>query len=244
MISAIRAEFRKLLTVRSTYIILFICLVIEALFAFYITAYHASFLAARNPSALANDVTNALPFLIGFCGIIAILLVTHEYRYNTISYSLTANRSRTSVLLAKFIAVSVFALVFSGVFAMLAPALGWLGFTASSAHLIHQDFPFWDLLWRSLFYGWGYTMFALIIAFVVRSQVAALAIFLLVPGTIESLLGLLLKSHNLRLPFTTLAAVITPANGISYGQAALITTGYVMVGALIAWLLFTGRDAS
>jgi len=54
----------------------------------------------------------------------------------------------------------------------------------------------WSLLWRSVFFTWGYAMAGLLIALLIRSQVGAIASLFLIPSTVETLLGLLLKKKR------------------------------------------------
>jgi hypothetical protein len=42
-----------------------------------------------SPTALSGDITFVISGMSVFVALIAILLLTHEYRYNTIMYTLT-----------------------------------------------------------------------------------------------------------------------------------------------------------
>src|ERR1700733_14101281 len=100
MIPALKAEFRKLWTVRSTYLILAFVLVIAIFFGFYVSGWKIDKGALHDPGTLALDVTSAISAVSVFASLIGVLLVTHEYRFNTIMYTLTASNSRSKVLLA------------------------------------------------------------------------------------------------------------------------------------------------
>jgi hypothetical protein len=65
----------------------------------------------------------------------------------------------------------------------------------------------------------------------------------LIPGTVEQLLGLLLKKNQVYLPFSALGAVLEH-NQISYVRAATVVGLYVVVGWIVAWVLFLRRDAN
>src|ERR1700744_3733974 len=106
MIATLKAEFRKLLTVRSTYVITGLVLVLVIFVAFYVEGWRLDSAGLRDPTQLAGDVTGALMITV-FGAIVAILLMTHEYRYNTIMYTLTSSNSRSKVFISKFIVVSV-----------------------------------------------------------------------------------------------------------------------------------------
>jgi ABC-type transport system involved in multi-copper enzyme maturation permease subunit len=242
MIPAIRAEFRKLLTVRWTYIVILLCLLITFLIAFYAAGYKQTH-NVTDPSALAGiptGVVQALAFLVSLVGV---LLLTHEYRYNTILYTLTSSASRTYVLIAKIVVISVFAILLTLLLCSLAPWLTSLGLHAKGLTLSPQDLPIRDLLVRCVLYGWGYSMLALIIATIVRNQVGVIAILFLVPGLGEMLLGLLLKENAKYLPFGTLNAVVQ-TNAQNYPNALIVLLAYIAGGWLIAWALFVRRDAN
>src|SRR4030081_2547999 len=98
MIPALKAEFRKLLTVRSTYIIFALALVFVAFFAGYIEGFRTLPDHVHNPNALSEQVTSAVQAMSIFGALIALLLFAHEYRYNTIMHTLTLSNSRTKVL--------------------------------------------------------------------------------------------------------------------------------------------------
>src|SRR6185437_5947661 len=128
MINALKAEFRKLLSVRSTYILISVAILFVIFFTFYIEGYHLSGKDLLNKHLYNDDIVGALTSLpLIFGAIIAILLMTHEYRYNTITYSLTLSNSRSKVLAAKLIVTSVFALLFTIAIAVLAPVMSYLG---------------------------------------------------------------------------------------------------------------------
>jgi len=247
MIALLKAEFRKLFTVRSTYVIAGFALLLIMFLAFYIGGFRLSAVELQNPLLLAGDVTSAVSTVGIFVALIAILLMTHEYRYNTITYTLTSSNSRTKALFAKFLALSSFAAVFMLVIAILSPAMSYLGILAHGQTLSPQTVHYGDLLWRSLFFGWGYGVAGLLIAALIRNQVGAIAALFVVPGAIEQLLGLLLKQNAAYLPFTSLGSVISSdasGRGLSPSQAALVFTLYLVVGWAIAGVLFLRRDAN
>jgi ABC-type transport system involved in multi-copper enzyme maturation permease subunit len=246
MIPALRAEVRKLLTIRSTYIILASCLALEFIFAFYGAGIKAATADLHNPHYLASQVTQAISALSILIALVGTLLVTHEYRYNTIMYTLTSSRRRTYILLTKLIVITVFAVVFSLFFGLLSPLLANLGVHLKGHELVHQVIPVGDLVWRSVFAGWGFAMFALILAFLIRIQVGAIVALFFIPTTVEALIGLILKHNAIYLPFTALSLVLdhNPEHPVSYTHAALTAGIYIVAGWIIAWALFLRRDAN
>jgi ABC-type transport system involved in multi-copper enzyme maturation permease subunit len=248
MIPTLKAEFRKIWTVRSTYFILAFVLLLEFIFAFYASGWKIDKGALHDPTTLATDITSAVSAVSIFASLIGVLLVTHEYRYNTIMYTLTSANRRSKVLLAKILVVSGFAVVFAACAGMLSPALSILGAHAHHLTLVPQTIHYGSLLWRCLFFCWGYAMAGLIIALLIRSQVGAIIVLFIAPSTVEGLLGLLLKKHVVYLPFSSLSTVIGQGmnynNSITPERGALVFTGYLIVSGIVAWILFLRRDAN
>jgi ABC-2 type transport system permease protein len=248
MKAAVKAELRKLLTVRSTYFIIAFLFLLLGIFGFYVSGWHMSRVDLLNPEALAHDVTDAVNTISVFIALIAVLLFTHEYRYNTIMYTLTSSNSRSKVLAAKIIVIGGFALIFTALFAVLSPLISLLGIHAHHLTLAHQTLHYSNLAWRTLFFGWGYAMVGLVLAALIRSQVGTIAALFIAPSTVEGLLGLLLKKNVVYLPFSSLHAVIgiydNQGSNISPSHAALVFLGYLLVAWAIAWMLFLRRDAN
>jgi ABC-2 type transport system permease protein len=247
MISAITAEFRKLFTVRSTYIIFGIVVILLLFFGFFVSGWQIDSADLHNPTTLVGDVYGAVSVVSIFIGIMTVLLVTHEYRYNTILHTLTLSNKRSKVLFAKLLVMTGLAIVFTFLVSILSPLLAVWGLRAHHLTLVHQHLPYLNTLWRSLFYGWGYTMLALLIAVLLRNQIGSIVTLLVVPGTVEALLGLVLKKNVAYLPFSALKTVVGEGqykNSITPFHAALVFVAYLVVGGAIGWILFLRRDAS
>lgn len=253
MIASVKSELRKLFSVRSTYLISGFVFLMVFFFAFYIEGIKTSPEALMSPNRLASEVTSAILAVSVFISLVGLLLMSHEYRYNTIMYTLTSSKSRTRTLFAKIIAVSAYAITMSLIVIVLSPILTYLGVHVKGLSLVNQIIPAGNLLWRCLFYGWGYAMAALLIATLVRSQIGAFAAVFLLPVAVESLLALVLKSNAVYMPFTALSQVVgTPggehgpqlAASLSPGKGALVFTAYLVVGWIVAWVLFLRRDAN
>jgi ABC-2 type transport system permease protein len=244
MIATIKSEVRKFLTIRSTYAFLLVMLAMLGLFAFYIGGMRAG-AAVNDPNKLANDVVGAVQAIAILIAIMGALIMTHEYRYNTIMYTLTSSRSRLQILLAKILVVSAFSVVIALVVGTLSPLMSYFGAVGvKGLELVPQNIPYMDLAWRAAFTGWAYGMAGLLFATLIRNQVGTIITILFVPSTIESLLSLLLRSNSIYLPFTALAGVMQNMQRLSHGKAALIFLGYLIVGWIIAAILFKRRDAN
>ncbi len=250
MKASLKSEFRKFLSVRSTYFITGFVLIFVLFIAFYVIGWRMNNLDLHNTGQLASDVTGALNLTV-FGAIAAVLLVTHEYRYNTIVYTLTNSNSRTKVLLSKFIVISVYAVFLSLLIGVLSPIVVELGVHANGHTLVPQILNYWNLAWRSVFYGWGYGMAGLILALLTRNQVASIAALFVIPDLAEKLLGLLLKHNTVYLPFSALNQVIRSgasnmptSSNLSPLKAAGVFCIYLVVGLTVSWLLFIKRDAT
>jgi ABC-2 type transport system permease protein len=261
MMPTLKAEFRKLLTVRSTYIITGISLLLLVFVGLYVEGYRngAESVAGMGGSLfLAGSVTQHSTLLSVFASIVALLLLTHEYRYNTIMYTLTSANRRSKVLAAKVITVFVYVLAL----VIVGGALG-LGCMMFGLHLAGQSLPPQNIslvtyFGKMLFFCEGWGMAALLLAALLRNQVAALAVLFIAPNTVEGLLSLLLKQNAKYLPFNALQQVISAptvpgaraahdfvdASYLSPLKGALLFGAYLLAGWIVAWVLFLYRDAN
>lgn len=252
MLDAIRAEFRKLLTTRATYGIVIGSALIIMFLAGFVNGFHAQPMSLNNPTLLADQSSGAITFVGLILAFAGLLLMGNEYRYNTIMYSLTTANKRYKVLLAKVIATSVFAFVVSLVVTFFSPFSTIVGAWLQGATIGAQQFDYWSIVWRCLFCGWGYAMYALILVTILRNQIGAIIVFLLTPLIGEGILSLWLKNNTKYLPFNALQSVAIPPvpdqPGISVTpavtHAALTVLAYVAVGLIVALVLFQKRDAN
>lgn len=245
-----KAELRKIYSVRSTYFILLLGLVAMVIFAFYVEGLKAGTNGApvTDHTKLANLLLDAVSNMAFWGGLVAMLSLTHEYRYNIITYTLTASRSRSKSLLAKIAAVSAFSVFFTVFLVVFSTALLYLGLAIKGYQLSPQELHL-SLIWRLVFIGWGQTMLALLFAALIRQQVGAIVSYLVVPTVVEQLLGLLLKQNKVYLPFTSLQEIghfvdRSVHQPLSPGKAAFVVGIYLVVGWFIAWILFLRRDAT
>lgn len=247
MISVLKGEFRKLLTVRSTYVIVIICLVLVALFAGFGDGFRGSAQTLQNPGLLMSESVSAIVFVGMVLAFAGLLLFGHEYRYNTIMHTLTINNRRTKVLLAKVVVISVFTLVTSLLMTFWSPLCTIIGAHLHGHHIAAQHFDYWTTIWRCLFVGWGYAMYAFILLAVIRNQVGSIVTYLLIPLIGENILGHIFQNTQQYYPFSSLQAVVQPEAmpvHVTSGHEALITLAYIVGGWIVAWFLFLKRDAN
>jgi hypothetical protein len=250
MLANLRSEFRKLLTVRSTYFILLIAVALEFLVFWLAKGYKINpaneQLALHNPHFLAEQILVSGSVVGLLAAIVVVLFVTHEYRYSTVMYTLTASKNRSRVFFSKLIVVSVFSLLFGVVFAMLAPLLTKWGLAAHHIELTHQTFAFRSIIWRTLLNSWSGAMLIAMIALIIRNQVGAFAVTFLLPTVIEGLLSEWLHSNSVYLPFSSLGVLtsLSAPSNLSYAHAALVGLAWIVGSGIVAWVLFLIRDAN
>ena len=247
MLAALKSEFRKLLTVRSTYFILAACLAITAFFAGFIQGYQVNPQSLKDAGALASQSTGAVLFVGLIFAFAGLLLAGHEYRYNTIMYTLTTTNRRYKVLVAKFLVISVAAVLFSLLITFFSPLCTILGAHLAGKQIGPQHFDVWKLVWTCVFCGCGYSMYAFILIMILRNQVGAIVTFLLIPLIGENILALLLKKNSHYLPFTSLQSVAAPTelgNHTTSGASAVVVLVYLGIGLIVSAVLFSRRDAN
>lgn len=250
MLPTFKAEFRKLFTVRSTYVTIFLAFALSALFSFYFEGYRGNTGSAASllePTALKEIVSNAAGLGVLFVSIITALYMAHEYRYNTIMFTLTANSKRTEVFVTKLFVAAVFGIIFGLAYIGFTIACYMLGLALRGAELPPQDFKAMTELSAVAFYYMAYALVGMLISALTRNVIAAIAFLLIFPITVEPLLGVILKDNSKYLPFSALDATV--GTGINQGMlnqstAVLVSAGYLLVVALITWLMFIRRDAN
>lgn len=269
MIPTLRSEFKKLFSIRSTYFFILLALVIVGIYSFYGEGFKDS--AALLQTAhhkhgplegevlslfIAGTITVMSHFISLFAGIIALLLITHEYRYNTITYTLASNNSRSKVLASKLLTVMGFVLVYSLILVLYGIGMIYLGLHFSHNVLPHQTVDFVNYVAKIIFHAEGYALAALLFGALIRNQVGSFAALLIIPGPVEGLLSLILRHDSVYLPFMSLDQVIqaptvsppnvneAPTGYLSPGKGALVYICYLIVGWAVAWYLFLHRDAT
>jgi len=259
MIPTLKAEFKKLITIRSTYLWIGIALVILGIYGIYGEGFKD--FADAGPNGVGSlfidgTLIHVATFIALFSGIISLLLMSHEYRYNTIIYTITASNSRTKVLFAKLLTIMAFTLVYAVTLTAIAIGFIFLGLGLAHHVLPHQDLNYLTYFVKSVFTAEGWAVAAFIFATLIRNQVGSFAALFILPNTVEGLLGLILKHDAVYMPFTALSQVISPATKagapdriastgyLSAPRGALIFSGYIVVAWLVTWYLFLRRDAA
>lgn len=254
MIDAIKSEFKKVFTIRSTYVIFAVMLVLLGFFGFYVGGWHTTGIDLLNKLRYFRIAQQSISFLAIFPALIALLLYTHEIRYSTFAYSLTLNNSRSKVLAAKIIVITVISVIAIAIVGSAAPLLAYWGVHAHHLNLVHQSFFYDRLIWSGLVYGWGYGMIGLVLGALIRNQIGAIVTLFVVPHTVEGLLSIWLKNNVVYLPFSALDTMLGvgvasnqgPSSGpiISPIHAMYVFLAYLLFAWILAWYLFLTKDAT
>lgn len=246
----IKAEVRRLLSVRSTYITALIFLVLVGFTNLYVEGYwgqSGSQAGALGPAALKEVIGGGVGLMALAMSIIAILQIGHEYRYNTIMHTLTANTRRTQVFLSKALVLGSFAIVlglFTAVFSVIAYKIG---VSLRGAELPPQDLDIAIQMFRVAVYSLIYGLFGMLLALLTRSIILSVVVLLILPSTVEPLLGLLLKENAKYLPISSFDHIM----GVAIGQtdmtpntAIVLSLAYIVGLSLVTLTLFIRRDAN
>lgn len=265
MIRALAFEWQRIRTVRSTYWLTALALVLSAAVAGLIAGFSRE--PGLDESMIGTVLTGGtqfipLPFVPLFMGIIGAFAFGHEYRHNLILATLTAIPRRVNLVIAKVIILAAW----SAVAALLSIAVNWLLATI----LTGETLPLFDgstgpALLAYIGYVVLWALLGLSVGMLVRNLPATLVVLMLVPlivePTVVTLVSYIDAFESIRpavpyFPFTAgngmiatvgadafaaddLAASDQPSRGVS----ALTFTAWV--GALLAlgWGLFHKRDA-
>ncbi|PID99114.1 hypothetical protein CSA80_03305 [Candidatus Saccharibacteria bacterium] len=244
MIPLIRSEIRKITTVRSTYIIFGLSLLLVLLMNARAGLLHEYGLGAEYLAELIRSNAQGTSSLLG---LIVLLQVTHEYRYNIVYYTLTLARKRFSVVLTKAIVASGVVLLGAIILQVAGLLSATLSVAAGGDTLGTQIIPWGDIVTRGSVYVWGAGMYALIIGLLVRYQVGAIVMYFVGVALAEQFLSLLLKSNAGYLPFRALEGTMASpfASGVfSPEKSMAIMLGWIIVAGAVAVFLFNRRDAN
>jgi len=250
--STVKSELRKLLSVRSTlFMIVVAFLLTSGLIAFWIygfkNAESVDIGGGHNPGGLLHSIYASVAVMGVIFSIITVLSVGHEYRYNTIMYSLTNTNRRTKVFFAKFAVLALFALAVGTVLGVLSVVAFYAGLNVGNINAVAQHIPVADVLWRTVAYILGSVTFGFILAVIIRSLIGAIVTVMIVPSTIEGLLSLLLKDNTKFLPYTALNSLVSTEETIGRATSTFslgIVCAYAAVFGLVAYILFLRRDAN
>jgi hypothetical protein len=191
MIDALRYEWVRLWSIRSTYWLIGLAIGIQLL----LTLIIAWQLPSSGPLSGGDDVFAVLvtigaslgfaPLFIAYIlGLVGVFSMGHEYRHGMIRATLTALPNRLMVLVAKVVVAALVAGTAAAACVLIA---------VLAAQLFGVDMPtgdgFWSITAGTVIYTMLFTVSGLAFAAITRHQTAAVALLLLVPTVVEAIIG-------------------------------------------------------
>jgi ABC-type transport system involved in multi-copper enzyme maturation permease subunit len=190
----------------------------------------------------------------GLLGIIALCVfaaqTAQEYTYGTLRNLLVRQPGRIRILVGKLISMKIFALILVAIAAVVSISLSYLlsdrakvstdlWFTSDGIHEIGKTLL--NVTISVVYFG----IVGMILGLLLRSPISAISIGVLWILIIENLLGAVKPVFLDWMPgsqLTTIAQGGTP--DISYSHALTLGTSYVVIGAIVAAVLFSRRDVA
>ncbi|WP_211343546.1 ABC transporter permease subunit [Actinomyces johnsonii] len=251
-----RSEWIKFWTLRSTWITSFIAIALTVLFGAGLAAALGQ--SEEYQDRAMNLITSGLTFGQIVVAVLGALIITGEYSSGQIRSSLAAVPRRGRLLLSKAVVLSVSAFLLGSVSIFLSWAISkpFLGEHAGSL----TDSHYFGHIWGSGLVFVGIALMTLGIGFLLRSTAGAITVVVSLLFVITIPLQLAASKWEWInkvigcLPSTVSEAVSDPfqrttewgAQGVqflSHGQAVAVFAAWALVPLIIAWFVFSRRDA-
>lgn len=272
MTDALRYEWVRIRTVRSTYFLTLGALLFSAAVAIAVGwAFVATIGDPDGPSSrdiaevgpwLGTQFARAgAPYFVAYLlAMVGILAWGHEYRHGMVRATLTALPSRTSVWAAKYVVVTAWVAVAVAACYLTSVSVGWLFLRTEGIGVWGEET--WSGLGRAVLYAVVMSWLAMAFTALIRNQTAALVLLFIWPLAIENVVTLIfflvpgLRDHSELtrfLPFSAGSRINSDA-GFAPGESllgapltwpgGLLVFGGVAVVAMVASaVLFRRRDA-
>ena len=251
-----RSEWIKFWTLRSTWITSFIAIALTVLFGAGLAASLGQSEEYRDKAM--NLITSGLTFGQIVVAVLGALIITGEYSSGQIRSSLASVPRRGRLLLSKAVVLSVASFLLGSVSVFLSWAISkpFLGEHAGSL----TDSHYFGYIWGSGLVFVGIALMTLGIGFLLRSTAGAITVVVSLLFVITIPLQLAASKWEWInkvigcLPSTVSEAVSDPfqrttewgAQGVqflSHGQAVAVFVAWTLVPLIIAWFVFSRRDA-
>ncbi|WP_314308061.1 ABC transporter permease subunit [Actinomyces johnsonii] len=251
-----RSEWIKFWTLRSTWITSFIAIALTVLFGAGLAAALGQ--SEEYQDRAMNLITSGLTFGQIVVAVLGALIITGEYSSGQIRSSLAAVPRRGRLLLSKAVVLSVSSFLLGSVSVFLSWAISkpFLGEHAGSL----TDSHYFGHIWGSGLVFVGIALMTLGIGFLLRSTAGAITVVVSLLFVITIPLQLAASKWEWInkvigcLPSTVSEAVSDPfqrttewgAQGVqflSHGQAVAVFAAWALVPLIIAWFVFSRRDA-
>ena len=251
-----RSEWIKFWTLRSTWITSFIAIALTVLFGAGLAAALGQ--SEEYQDRAMNLITSGLTFGQIVVAVLGALIITGEYSSGQIRSSLAAVPRRGRLLLSKTVVLSVSSFLLGSVSVFLSWAISkpFLGEHAGSL----TDSHYFGHIWGSGLVFVGIALMTLGLGFLLRSTAGAITVVVSLLFVITIPLQLAASKWEWInkvigcLPSTVSESVSDPfqrttewgAQGVqflSHGQAVAVFAAWALVPLIIAWFVFSRRDA-
>lgn len=255
MISALRYESVRIRTVRSTWVLSVLALVLNGAIAFALAETLSGEVVTVED--YRTVLTGGLAFTALFMALVGVFGYGHEYRHGTIRVTLTAVPQRGRVFLAKAVVLTLWSVLVASLALAVAWAASWAALGDRSPVPLSAE-PLPRVLAGSVLLVVVWAFIGLGYAGLFRNVAAAIVLLLVVPLIVEPLLQGLLTTEFMEpvrdagryLPFTAAQAVTAvgefavPSGGrILPWEGAVTFAGFAALILALTWLVFTRRDA-
>jgi len=208
----------------------------------------------REVLGLATGSVNGFASVGGFLGIIALCVfaaqTAQEYTYGTLRNLLIRQPSRLKILFGKFISMKLFAIVMITVAAIVSIAISYL---LAPGAKVKTDLWFTAAGFKAIFTTYinvsisvvAFGLVGMILGLLLRSPISAISLGVLWLLIVENLLIAVRSSLRNWLPGAQLSAIASGGEtDLSYTHALTVGGMYVVVGVIVASVLFVRRDVA
>lgn len=201
-----------------------------------------------------QGMTTLFPLALG------VLLITQEYRHQTISATFLSTPSRTVVLLSKLVSVVVIGAIYAVIHAVASLAGGVAVLGLKGQDLLLGEPEVWQSLGVSIIAFVVWTLLGFGFGMLVRNQIAAVLIAVGVAFIAQIALNIIFSIKEWWTPMKLLPGNLTsnmlitaqmegdPSGGMAsfphWWQAALVLVGYALVLSVAGAVLTARRDVS
>ncbi|MDN5854433.1 MAG: ABC transporter permease [Actinomycetia bacterium] len=196
MLAALRYEWTRMLTIRSTYWLIIGTLALYFVGTFVIAIITDSVQGSSSGGSQADAAiitlgasTGFAPLLMAYIlGIIGVFSMGHEYRHQMIRTTLTAMPTRWALIVAKMLLVSFVA----ALAALAAMLIGYLNASLFSGRDVAFDSELRSLILGTMVYTALFALAGLAFAGLVRNQAGAIVLMLAMPIVLEPIIRTIL----------------------------------------------------
>lgn len=250
MTGSLRYEWVRISTVRSTWVLVALAIVLPAGFAVFLTWLISAALgpASGDPQGgPTGGITVFVPLVAALLCTIGAAAFGQEYRHGLIRITLSTFPRRTPVFLAKAVMVAAFTVVAAAA-AIVAVVLGEaLGGVIGGGGLQWDDAAVSGMGLRCLIYIVLFVLIAFALTALTRNQPLGIIVPILLATVVEGIISVIAQVNDWAwmtwvLPFTGAMAGVTGEGPEAWGHLGVLALWFLVL-AVPAWLLFEKRDA-